>query len=42
VAEKNWRKIRGAGKIRLLLKGFFFEDGEPVQDDLPVQQELAA
>lgn len=41
-AEKSWRKIRGAGKIELLLKGVPFKDGEPVQDDLPVQQKLAA
>jgi len=25
-----------------LLKGVTFKDGEPVQDDLPVQQKLAA
>lgn len=41
-AEKSWRKIRGADKIELLLKGIPFKDGEPVQGDLPVQQELAA
>ncbi len=41
-AEKSWRKIRGADKIELLLKGIPFKDGEPVQDDLPVQQKLAA
>jgi putative transposase len=41
-AEKSWRKIRGADKIELLLKGVPFKDGEPVQDDLPVQQKLAA
>lgn len=41
-AEKSWRKIRGAEKIELLLKGIPFKDGEPVQDDQPVQQELAA
>lgn len=41
-AEKSWRKIRGADKIELLLKGVPFKDGEPVQDDLPAQQKLAA
>ena len=41
-AEKSWRKIRGADKIELLLKGVAFNDGEPVQNDPPVQQKLAA
>jgi transposase-like protein len=41
-AEKSWRKIRGADKIELLLKGIPFKNGEPVQDDLPAQQKLAA
>jgi transposase-like protein len=41
-AEKSWRRIRGADKIELLLKGVPFKDGEPVQDSQPVQQELAA
>jgi putative transposase len=41
-AEKSWRKIRGADKIELSLKGIPFKDGEPVRDDLPVQQKLAA
>ena len=41
-AEKSWRRINGADKIELLLKGIAFKDGEPVQDDLPVQQKLAA
>jgi hypothetical protein len=36
-AEKSWRKIRGADKIELLLKGIPFKLGELVQDDLPVQ-----
>ena len=40
--EKSWRKIRGADKIELLLKGIPFKDGEPVQDDPPAQQKLAA
>ena len=41
-AEKSWRKICGADRIELLLKGIPFKDGESVQDDQPVQQELAA
>lgn len=41
-AEKSWRGIRGADKIELLLKGIAFKDGEPVQDNPPVQQKLAA
>ncbi|MBW8072334.1 MAG: IS256 family transposase, partial [Ferrovum sp.] len=41
-AEKSWRRIRGADKIELLLKGIPFKDGEPVQDNPPVQQKLAA
>ena len=41
-AEKSWREIRGADKIELLLKWVPFKDGEPVQDNLPVQQKLAA
>ncbi len=41
-AEKSWRKIRGSDKIELLLKGQPFKDGEPVMDDQPVQQKLAA
>ena len=41
-AEKSWSRIRGADKIELLLKGIAFKDGEPVQDDPPVQQKFAA
>ncbi|MFC7632990.1 IS256 family transposase [Paraburkholderia humisilvae] len=41
-AEKTWRRINGPEKIRLLLEGVAFKDGEPVQDDRPVQQKLAA
>lgn len=41
-AEKSWQKIRGSEKIELLLKGIPFKDGEPVQDNPPVQQKLAA
>ena len=41
-AEKSWRKIGGADKIELLLRGIAFKDGEPVQDNPPVQQKLAA
>ena len=41
-AEKSWQKIRGSEKIELLLKGIPLKDGEPVQDNPPVQQKLAA
>ena len=41
-AEKSWRRIRGADKIELLLKGVTFKDGEAVQDNPPLQQNLAA
>ncbi|EIF28462.1 transposase [Burkholderia sp. Ch1-1] len=41
-AEKTWRRINGPEKIKLLLEGVAFKDGEPVQDDRPVQQILAA
>ena len=41
-AEKSWQKIRGSEKNELLLKGIPFKDGEPVQDNPPVQQKLAA
>jgi putative transposase len=38
----HWCKIRDAEKIELLLKGIPFKDGEPVTEDQPVQQKLAA
>ncbi|KVN50063.1 hypothetical protein WJ64_20370 [Burkholderia ubonensis] len=41
-AEKTWRRINGSEKIKLLLEGVAFKDGEPVQDDRPGQQKLAA
>ena len=41
-AEKSWRRIRGAERIELLLKGVVFKDGEAVQDNSPPQQNLAA
>lgn len=41
-AGKTWRRINGPEKIKLLLEGVAFKDGEPVQDDRPVQQKLAA
>jgi len=41
-AEKTWRRINGPERIKLLLEGVAFKDGEPVQDDRPVQQKLAA
>jgi transposase-like protein len=41
-AEKTWRRINGPGKIELLLRGISFNNGEPVQNNPPVQQKLAA
>lgn len=41
-AEKSWRRIKGAERIELLLKGIPFKDGEAVLDNPPLQQELAA
>lgn len=41
-AEKSWRRIRGAERIELLLKGVPFRDGIAVQDNPPLQQNLAA
>ncbi|MFM0441822.1 transposase, partial [Paraburkholderia strydomiana] len=41
-AEKTWRRINGPEQIKLLLEGIAFRDGEPVQDDQPGQQKLAA
>jgi transposase-like protein len=41
-AEKSWRRIRGAERIELLLKGTAFKDGQAVQDNPPLQQNLAA
>lgn len=41
-AEKTWRRINGPEKIKLLLEGVALKDGEPVQDDRPDQQKLAA
>ncbi|MGF6696323.1 putative transposase [Paraburkholderia sp. MM5496-R1] len=41
-AEKTWRRVNGPEKIKLLLEGIAFRDGEPVKDDQPVQQKLAA
>ena len=41
-AEKSWRRIRGAERIELLLKGVPFKDGIAVQDNPPPQQNLAA
>ncbi|MDB5780859.1 MAG: putative transposase, Mutator family, partial [Caballeronia mineralivorans] len=41
-AEKTWRRINGPEQIKLLLEGIAFKDGEPVQDDRPDQQKLAA
>lgn len=33
-AEKTWRRVNGAEKIKLLLEGVPFKDGEPVQGSL--------
>ncbi|PTQ92989.1 mutator family transposase [Paraburkholderia sp. GV068] len=41
-AEKTWHRINGPEKIKLLPEGIAFEDREPVQDDRPAQQKLAA
>jgi hypothetical protein len=41
-AEKSWRKMRGAEKLKPLLDGVPFKDGLPAPDNLPEQQELAA
>ena len=41
-AEKTWRRIRGTDKIAALLQGIVFKDGEPVPDDPPAEQRLAA
>lgn len=41
-AEKTWRRINDPEKIKLLLEGIAFKDGEPLQDDRPAQQKLAA
>ncbi|GGY17827.1 hypothetical protein GCM10011289_21710 [Paludibacterium paludis] len=41
-AEKSWRRIKGAERIELLLKGIPFKDGEAVLDNPSPQQELAA
>lgn len=41
-AEKSWRRIRGAERIELLLKGVPFKDGIAVPDNPPHQQNLAA
>jgi len=41
-AEKSWRRINGVERIELLLKGVTFKDGEAVQDNPPLPQNLAA
>lgn len=41
-AEKTWRRIRGADKIEMLMKGIVFKDGNAVNDNPPPQQNLAA
>ena len=41
-AEKSWRKIRGADRIKPLLDGVPFRDGLLAPDNPPEQQKLAA
>jgi putative transposase len=41
-AEKSWRKIRGADRIKPLLDRVPFKDGIPALDNPPGQQKLAA
>ena len=41
-AEKSWRRIRGADKIKPLLDGVSFKDGIAAPDNPPEQQKLAA
>jgi hypothetical protein len=41
-AEKTWRHINGPDKIKSLLDGLAFRDGDPVKDDQPAQQKVAA
>ena len=41
-AEKSWGKICGSEKLESLLRWIPFKDGEPVQDNPPVQQKLVA
>lgn len=41
-AEKSWRAIKGADKIKLLLKGVVFKDGEPIAESTPEEQKHAA
>jgi len=37
-AEKSWRGINGPDKVKSLLEGVIFRDGEPVKDDQPANQ----
>jgi transposase-like protein len=41
-AEKTWRRIRGAERIGELLQGAAFKDGEPVKEEPPAEQSMAA
>jgi putative transposase len=41
-AEKSWRKICGADRIKPLLDGVPFKDGLSAPDNPPEQQKLAA
>ena len=42
VAQESWRRIRAPGRIKDLLTGIVFEDGNPVTKSTPAQQLIAA
>lgn len=41
-AQESWRRIRAPGRIKDLLTGIVFEDGNPVTESTPAQQLIAA
>lgn len=41
-AQESWRRIRAPGRIKDLLTGTVFEDGNPVTESTPAQQLIAA
>jgi putative transposase len=41
-AQESWRRIRAPGRIKDLLTGIVFEDGNPVTESTPAQQPIAA
>jgi hypothetical protein len=41
-AEESWRRIRAPEMLTSLLDGMTFKDREPVTDNTPDQQSLAA